>query len=198
MKYIIAFYISSHYINPTLIQCRVPLNPILGETYQREMPTGEKFYAEQISHHPPITYFSLEGPNQEYQFYGYYQLKAWINGPNQIGGSKKGKIEIKFKDGGHYELNDPMLLVKGLVTGNKVSGYLEHMQVFDKVNEIIGNLHYNPWSDNTYSGMLKRTFWKKSKSKDNEKPKRDDDIHITVYKSKGLQVKKIKKLELQF
>ena len=46
MKYIIAFYISSHFINPTLIQCRIPLNPILGETYQREMPTGEKFYCE--------------------------------------------------------------------------------------------------------------------------------------------------------
>jgi len=33
MKKIVAFYVSPHFINPTLIQCRIPLNPILGETY---------------------------------------------------------------------------------------------------------------------------------------------------------------------
>ena len=33
MKYVVAFYMSSHFINPTLIQGRVPLNPIMGETY---------------------------------------------------------------------------------------------------------------------------------------------------------------------
>ena len=34
------------FINPTIIQCRVPINPIIGETYQREMPSGEKIYCE--------------------------------------------------------------------------------------------------------------------------------------------------------
>ena len=43
--------------------------------------------------------------------------------------------------------------------------------------------------------MLKRTFTKKSKTKEDERPRRDDDIHITVYKSKNLELKKIKKLE---
>jgi len=38
--------VPSFFINPTLIQCRVPLNPILGETYQADMPTGEKLYVE--------------------------------------------------------------------------------------------------------------------------------------------------------
>ena len=32
IKYIIAFYVSSFFINPTLLQMRLPLNPILGET----------------------------------------------------------------------------------------------------------------------------------------------------------------------
>ena len=41
-----AFYLSPFPINPTLTQCRIPLNPILGETYQREMETGEKLYME--------------------------------------------------------------------------------------------------------------------------------------------------------
>lgn len=33
MKHIVTFYIAAHFINPTLIQCRIPLNPIIGETY---------------------------------------------------------------------------------------------------------------------------------------------------------------------
>ena len=32
MKWIIAYYVAGHYINPTIMQSRVPLNPILGET----------------------------------------------------------------------------------------------------------------------------------------------------------------------
>ena len=46
MKCILAFYISGQYISSTVTQVRVPLNPILGETLQREMGTGEKLYCE--------------------------------------------------------------------------------------------------------------------------------------------------------
>ena len=46
MKFVLTFFVSNFFINPTLIQLRVPLNPILGETLQREMPTGEKIYCE--------------------------------------------------------------------------------------------------------------------------------------------------------
>lgn len=46
MKLVTQFIISAPHLNPLLIQCKVPLNPILGETMQRELETGEKFYAE--------------------------------------------------------------------------------------------------------------------------------------------------------
>ena len=46
LKHIVKFFVSPNFINPTLCGCRIPLNPILGETYQREMPDGTKFYAE--------------------------------------------------------------------------------------------------------------------------------------------------------
>jgi hypothetical protein len=57
LKHLVAYMVPPFYINPTLIQCRVPLNPILGETMQADMETGEKLYVEQISHKPPITAF---------------------------------------------------------------------------------------------------------------------------------------------
>ena len=57
LKHITTFYISAHFINPSIIGPRVPLTPLLGETYQAEMPSGEKFYCEKISHRPQILAF---------------------------------------------------------------------------------------------------------------------------------------------
>lgn len=39
-----------------------PLNPILGETFQGSYPDGSKLYAEQTSHHPPVSSFLVIGP----------------------------------------------------------------------------------------------------------------------------------------
>lgn len=49
------------------LNCRKPLNPILGQTYQG-LIDGCPVYMEQISHHPPITsiYFIGRG----YKIYG--------------------------------------------------------------------------------------------------------------------------------
>ena len=80
MKLVAAHLVASHFINPTITQALVPLNPILGETLQRELETGEKFHAEQISHHPPITAYSMYGPDESFQLHGYHTLKAWFNG----------------------------------------------------------------------------------------------------------------------
>lgn len=58
-----------------------PLNPILGETYQATLQDGSMLYVEQVSHHPPISYMLLEGPNGIYRFYGYssFDVKAHMN-----------------------------------------------------------------------------------------------------------------------
>ena len=91
MKQIIAYFVSGNFINPTLLQCRVPLVPILGETYQCEMPTGEKLYAEEISHHPPILCFQVDGPNDIYKIEGTVEYKGTLNGPNSLSGWKEGR-----------------------------------------------------------------------------------------------------------
>ena len=46
MKQVVKFFVASNFINQTLANCKVPLNPILGETLQREMATGERLYCE--------------------------------------------------------------------------------------------------------------------------------------------------------
>ena len=46
LKLVMAYYISGQYVSATITQVKVPLNPNLGETLQREMPSGEKLYCE--------------------------------------------------------------------------------------------------------------------------------------------------------
>ena len=65
-KYVLAGIISpNYYMNMFLkpvISAVIQFNPILGETLQGSYSDGTKVYCEQISHHPPITYFLVVGP----------------------------------------------------------------------------------------------------------------------------------------
>jgi len=54
----------------------------------------------------------------------------------------------------------------------------------------VGDLHYNPWSDNTYGGMVSRKWSslaskfgkKKKETVEDQSTKRADDVHIQIYK----------------
>eukprot|EP00919_Chromeraceae_sp_WS-2016_P025953 GHVR01061351.1.p1 GENE.GHVR01061351.1~~GHVR01061351.1.p1 ORF type:complete len:102 (+),score=1.99 GHVR01061351.1:313-618(+) len=79
-----------------------PLNPILGETLQARLIDGTKIFSEQISHHPPISYFLVYGPNENYQFSGCYNFDI-SPGLNSITLKNLGKRKITFKDGSDIE-----------------------------------------------------------------------------------------------
>ena len=46
LKLITAMYIGGQHISPEYCQMRAPLNPILGESLQRELPDGTRIYME--------------------------------------------------------------------------------------------------------------------------------------------------------
>lgn len=97
-----------------------PLNPIVGETYQASMTDGSQIFVEQVSHHPPITYYIIEGPNQIYRFSGYtnFSVKA---GLNSISLDVQGNKTVSFADGGkitHTLLDDTF--------GNTLVGTMHH------------------------------------------------------------------------
>jgi hypothetical protein len=46
LKLVITSYLAGNHISPSDTQCRAPLNPILGETVQRVLSDGSKFYGE--------------------------------------------------------------------------------------------------------------------------------------------------------
>lgn len=91
MKLIITMYVGGQHINPEVIGLRAPLNPVIGETVQRVLEDGSRFYAEQTSHHPPVTNFLFEGPDNLFRFSGHFEYKAWIAGLTAIGGARVGK-----------------------------------------------------------------------------------------------------------
>jgi hypothetical protein len=80
IKHILSFILAPTWVNPTVLSMRSPLNPILGETLQREFKTGEKLFCEQISHHPPITAYALNGNDDEYIVHGCHQYQIWVSG----------------------------------------------------------------------------------------------------------------------
>lgn len=84
------------------------------------METGEKIYCEQISHHPPISAYSLEGPKNEFTLSGHHKLDAWLNGMNSIGGSKTGKAELRFHDNNSlYLIDNPEMSIENLLGKEK-------------------------------------------------------------------------------
>lgn len=69
---------------------------------------------------------------------------------------------------------------------------MNHGYITDITNNLQADIRYNPWADNTYTGMFKRAFkskWlpgfgggkKKEEQKEaKERSKRADDVHIEI------------------
>ena len=166
LKLVITSYLAGNHISPSDTQCRAPLNPILGETVQRVLPDGSKFYGEQTSHHPPITNFLLEGPDNLYRFSGFFEYKAWLSGINSLGGSRVGKQIFSFQDGGLLSLKDPIMQITNLVSGDRALNFTGTMTITDYINKLELIVTYNPPTQASGGGMFKsfksKLFGKKS------------------------------------
>ncbi len=77
---------------------RKPFNPILGETFEARV--GEyKIAIEQISHHPPISYFYFWSKNHDkFKAYGSLEYRP-VMGANSAGGHAFGPFYVEFEDG---------------------------------------------------------------------------------------------------
>lgn len=65
MVYVAAFAVSEY--ASTIGRVAKPFNPLLGETYEYVRPDmGFRFFAEQVSHHPPIGAAWAEAATWEY------------------------------------------------------------------------------------------------------------------------------------
>lgn len=110
MKYCAAFLLSNSIFH---FDVEKPFNPILGETYQGYIK-GCPVYAEQISHHPPITAIYMIG--RGYIIHGSLEGRVKIH-MNSGEGINWGLYKIEYDDGGLIYYQTPPGELTGLTIG---------------------------------------------------------------------------------
>lgn len=156
-----------------------PINPILGETCQRIMPDGTRFYAEQTTHHPPVFNFEIEGPKEAHYIYrGFFEYKGGLIGMNTAKGFREGKDALFFPDGGIIVCEEPSYLeVGGTMVGQTVGVYRGRKLFKDEQNMLELEIIFNPDAKAMVWKMAdKFKIWKKKEEKTLE-----DYSSLTVY-----------------
>ena len=94
-------------------------------------------YCEQTSHHPPVSYFLVYGPNKCYRYFGYYLVEAKA-GLNSITILNKGKRKIEFLQGEKQsiEFDFPNEYYSGTFLGTLKQESIGKMVFEDKQNQI--------------------------------------------------------------
>ena len=93
-------------------------------------------------------------------------------------------MNLKLKDGTEYTWAYPSMFIYNISVGSQYQLYMDKIEIKDITNNLVATLHYNPYSDNSYSGMVKRGFSfmnKKKTIKEGEKPQRGDDLIIEIF-----------------
>lgn len=126
--------------------CKKPWNPVLGETFIGEYQNGAKIYAEQTSHHPPISDFELFGPNGEWHCYGHCKFTI-ASGMREVDINQTGVFHLEFKDGAAYEWEFPMIQVWGIVYGDRIIGVKGPVVITDLKNNLKCRIETYPRKD---------------------------------------------------
>lgn len=99
-------------------QTKKPWNPVLGETYSCHFPSGATFFAEQTSHHPPISIFEIFGKENAWKVSGRCDFEV-DSSMNHFELKQKGLFVCEFTDGDKYEWEFPNTYVHGLQHGDR-------------------------------------------------------------------------------
>lgn len=131
-KLVIVGSVSSFMYTSTFVK---PLNPILGETLYGKMPDGSQLWAEQTSHHPPVSSFFVEGPGSSYLSHGFYNFSAKA-GLNSVTIHNYGKKSFCFPDGQLIYQNCPNEVFSGTFFGAMRHESLGFIHFVDEGNQI--------------------------------------------------------------
>ena len=93
-----------------------------------------KCYAEQTSHHPPITNYLVKHP--KFKGYGYIGMDATMSG-NQVNMNFVGKSYLELFDGTKYQIHFPKFFVSGIMFGRRYINYTDCIKIVDLVNIFI-------------------------------------------------------------
>jgi len=130
MKLVTTSFISGLHFGLTMGK---PFNPIIGETFQCK--SGNSLvYAEQTSHHPPITSFLIVNPM--FKQYGSIGMEATA-APNTMTGKIVGKFNLEFNDGTVYNFKLPDFTLSGIMVGRRYINWNGAIKIDDTVINLI-------------------------------------------------------------
>jgi oxysterol-binding protein 1 len=72
---LIAIHFATQYNNVERMGMNKPFNPLLGETFEISKPGQYRLISEQVSHHPPVSAFFIEG-EKGYHKYATFHTKT--------------------------------------------------------------------------------------------------------------------------
>ena len=119
----------------------IQLNPVIGETLEGSYADGTKIYCEQISHHPPVSYFLVIGPEESYRYTGYYAFQASA-GLNSMTLTNKGRRTFQFKNGQVISVNFGKEIFAGVFIGSLRSEAIGGFQFKDELNDLKCEIKY--------------------------------------------------------
>jgi len=115
-KLVVTFGVAGMYC---AMQQLKPFNPLIGETLEATLEDGTDILVEHTSHHPPISNFFVQGPNNLYKLYGHYEYKMKIT-PNSLTSEQDGPNIIEFNDGQKITYRYPFVEIRGLIFGDRL------------------------------------------------------------------------------
>ncbi|KAL8165316.1 UNVERIFIED_CONTAM: Oxysterol-binding protein- protein 3 [Gekko kuhli] len=121
MVYVAAFAVSS-YASTYYRAGSKPFNPVLGETYENiREDKGFQFFAEQVSHHPPISACHAESDNFVFWQDIRWKNKFWGKSMEIVPVGTTHVILPAFRD--HYEWNKVTSCIHNILSGQR---WIEH------------------------------------------------------------------------
>ncbi|KAF6251857.1 hypothetical protein COO60DRAFT_1704577 [Scenedesmus sp. NREL 46B-D3] len=153
------------------VSCDKPFNPILGETLQGRFPCGCSVFAEQVSHHPPVSCWQLLDHNGQFEYSGSSCWSATFTG-NSVKGSQSGDSTLRFaSDGAVITWSLPSIHIRGerqrhvlssaagVLFGDRVVKYHDTIVFSDLKNGLRCELSIDPAAPSK-KGLVKRIIGK--------------------------------------
>ena len=143
LAYIAAGIIASFHID---IGPKKVFNPYLGETYCGKWENGAEFYAEQSSHHPPISDMQIFGPDNKWNCYSHMDFSI-DSGLNNVELKQNGTFRLDIKDGPSYEWKFPMVSLSGFLKGDRIVKMKGTLEIHDVTNNLVCIVEIAPKKD---------------------------------------------------
>lgn len=128
-----------------------PFNPIIGETYQGIIGKAS-YYAEQVSHHPPISSFQIYGEN--FKMNGFYEFTANTSA-NSVKARQIGLTLISI-DGVDYYVTFPYVYISGTIIGKRYYHWQGVLTVVSPSEHLYCEIVLNPDKKGAISGLFSK------------------------------------------